>query len=232
MSFLGDPALIAFFTTRAQEYAAVQAQVAQQARGASLGGPTNVVGPAVSQSRTISLTLSQNGTTVAPGSIVFDVALLSSDGFAQRISYSQTARQTTHHTPAGYYTDEVGLAPGEFSIDAEVVFIQGAATQIQKFFQLLSAAKAQSPLLSPAPPYKLVLTDTYLGRSYVVTQRDLAVVQSVDALNRARIQMSGLILLDYSGGGTPPLPATITTTDNFASTLLTPLDGGTSGGTA
>lgn len=133
--------------------------------------------------------------------ITFDVAT-TKDGFAQTISYSFTARQSTHQTAGGYYVDEFGTAPGSLSIDviALATDVGDLANRLSRLKSLLDEAKLSNPL-SPAFPTVLRFLNAYDGCSFILTQTRIDFRYSADEPNRLAVSIGGDILQDY---GTTP----------------------------
>ena len=229
-----NPDILSFFDTRAQESAAAARSATQRAMGVQLDAAAIKADQTAPNQpgHTITLEAQQSGTTIS--TLTFDVALQSSDGFAQRVAYQFTSRETTRHTGSGFYNEQYGIGPGRFELDAEVIF-QGtsAAQQVNTFIGFLANAKAKSPLLAATAPVTILLHDTYFGQSFKISQTALSFEQNTEMLTRARVQMSGVIF-GVTAPATTPTPTPFSSAPPTVADLTQALEGGPSnaGGTA
>jgi hypothetical protein len=227
MSFLSNIAqqVIYIYDARAQAvYAAAQAVAASRAQAGQLSaaqtasgagkttGPSGLVTNPAKRTFTLELysaTRVKSATSgVAVGgsglppvsSLTFDVAVSPSiNGFAQRINYERRARQSIQQSLAGYHVNEFGLAPGSLDIEAIVIWSPTPSAQVQQFFDQLGTAKMSAPN-SGDTPFTLRFHDSYLGRSYVITQDGVSLTQDADNPNRGVLRIQATILYDYSSG--------------------------------
>jgi len=176
----------------------------------------------------------QSSTTNVIAGITLDIAPLGGQGFAQSLRDHSEARQTIHETAGGYYVDTFGLRPGDFALEAIVVFTRDAATQIQAFKDLLAKAKllpnpAASQVTTPAP--RLLYTNSINGRTLLLTQASLDVSESAMNPNMASIEIRASILVDYAvvtqapaanvvGGNSAPLGGALLQTTNATGTTV------------
>lgn len=130
------------------------------------------------------------------GQLTFDTTI-AADGLAQNISYSFSARQTTHQTAGGYYVDEFGEAPGSLAIDLLVLSTGGLPDQLRKFKSLLDNAKLSNPL-SPSFPATLTYVNSYDGCSFIITQTRIDFREEAERPNTLMVSISGDILQDYA----------------------------------
>jgi hypothetical protein len=241
MSFLSPGnalALLSFYSTRAAQITAAQRQVTAQTRGVAAAQAYGFNAARTNQPsnspRTITLQLLQSAAssqstqqtqtpgalttivstkTVKPtqlGLLTFDV-VPGVDGYAQTATITEMARQSIHNTAVGFYVDEFNMAPGQLSIDVDVLYGSVPGQQVQKFFDMLNQAKLTSPL-SNENPTSLRYFDSYLQRQFVITQDSVRCSLDAERQGRARLSIAATILYDYSS------PANTSTTGASALT--------------
>lgn len=157
--------------------------------------PTRPRGPASAGNKTQQQPQPPTTSTIAQ--VVFDVAPENADGYAQSVSYGDRPRQTTHQTPAGYYNDQFGFAPGNFSLTAIVVTQDNIFDDMQKFKSLLRQAKQSTPF-APDPAPKLHYENAIDGRSLILNVAAMDLQQSARDPNQCVLTISGEIFQDYS----------------------------------
>jgi hypothetical protein len=228
--------LIAYYDVRAQEIAAAQAIVTAKTRGTAISKGLGVASASQQTQdttpRRITLELLQSATpsnsnntttpaqvpnadglrTIASVSVAQVVAQLTfdvsrnSNGYAQTVEITESARQSVHNTAGGFYVDEFGYSPGSLNVSVWVLYNTVPGQQVQVFFDLLSKAKLTQPL-SNEIPLRLRFHDSYLQRSLIITQDSVRLQADVEAPNRARLSIAATILYDYSDPSAPPQSA-------------------------
>lgn len=197
--------ILAIYNTRQAAIAQANAIKSAQTLGTNLGVTQGLQNYSTSP-RTLTLELltpqSKAATNASPGapsgyflstSLTFAVA---KDGYAQNISITATARQNVHQTVVGNYVDEWGMAPGQLTVDCDVIWTEAPPSQVQSFFDLIQNAKATTPLSDELPSI-LRYHDDYLNRSYVITQDSLVLTESADHQNMGHLTIAATILYDY-----------------------------------
>ena len=221
MSFLSNigQQLVYIYDQRAQAVYAAAQQVAANARSAQIVGTAKVaaqfgttVSPPVKRSFTLALYQSsptssaslpagvsgQTQAQSAVSTVTFDVYISPSvNGFAQRITYEKRARQSIQQSLAGFNVVEFGMAPGSVEIECMVIWSTTPGAQVQQFFDQLEVAKMSAPNSSDSP-YKLKFVDSFLQRSFLITQEGVSLTQDADNPNRGMLRINATILVDYS----------------------------------
>jgi len=146
--------------------------------------------------------------------LTFDIDGNKADGFPQTLQYSMSARQSIKPTAVGFHVEEFGFSPGRVNIDAIVIFRGTAPFQIQRFFEFFKRQK-MTQTLDPSQPGAIVrLFDSYLSRSYIITQESLQFTESATQQNVGRLVIAASILQDYSN------PVTVKTASGTLDGLL------------
>lgn len=146
----------------------------------------NVTAAAKSQSSTPSLVMPAISLDVAP----------KSDGWPQRLSYRALARQNEWQDAAGFAVLEFGYAIGQLDVDCLVSLGEQPDEAVKKFFDLLYKAKRTRPLANEFPKV-LRYHDSYLGKTFIITQRVCELQETADQQGLARLRIQAGILRDY-----------------------------------
>lgn len=209
-----------------QNTAAQVEQAAQTASKLALGGNLSALKgrkraplTAVTGARTILLELLQTqyqqntttktlGTTVvqatgtagAPqqqtlAAVILDV-VPNAMGWPQRISVQMSARQSYQQTALGFHNLEWGIAIGKLDVNCLVYLGQSPSEAVKPFFDLLYRAKTTRPLAGEFPK-TLRYTDSYLGKTFIISQDSVGLSESAEMQNMANLSISASILLDY-----------------------------------
>jgi hypothetical protein len=144
--------------------------------------------------------VAQAPTTKPIAKVTFDVSLDGGVGFVQSITDRAEANQSTHQTAGGFYVDQFGMKPGEFSLQAIVALTGDVATHLQVFKDLLFKAKllVNRNSRNVQPPPRLLYTNSIDGRTLLLTQASLEISQKAENPNMAMVELRGSILSDYA----------------------------------
>jgi hypothetical protein len=173
------------------------------------------------------MTTAGAATSPLPTAIVtFDISPTGGQGFVQSLSDHAEAHQTTHETAGGFYVDSFGLKPGDFSLEALVVYTSDAATQIQVFKDLLTKAKLLKGSVTTPPP-RLLYTNSVNGRTLLLSQISLDIAESATNPNMANVTIRASILVDYAAAVKQVVPATVVSSPAASQLSLTTNSSGT-----
>jgi hypothetical protein len=157
--------------------------------------PNPASNPSLPPTPPVTTSNSTNVANVGIAAVALDV-IPQAQGWPQRISYKMSARQSEQQTFTGFHVLEYGYAIGVLDVDCLVNLGGSPFTAIKPFFDLIYLAKQTRPL-DNGNPTTLRYHDSYLGKTFVITQRDVTLQESADQQGMARLIISAGILYDY-----------------------------------